>query len=599
MADNVLNANIRLRCALFGQLNSNTSLILQPGEAAIAFFPNQENPNGPPSAVGIKIGDGQHYFRELPWIQALSSDVYDWAKEPYKPVYQATEIVNLAEYIAAHTSGGGGSGSGSGSGTYQIIWDAAASKYILQEWNENTNDWTNTSSEIDLSSILNRINTIERWANGAKTKLGNIELPLIEYIYDSVVNFLNALDYSDSAVEHQFVTQVSQIDGVIDVTRSSLSAADITSGTLTTIRGGTGLSFVDEDEVLIGSEEGAITTKKFVTEIEGNVRNTFATTGAIKDYVDEKTAGLTGAMHFVGETSIAITNNSRIDPQIRGYNFGEALPGDVVLANNAQEYVWTGSGWRLLGDEGSYAIKGSIVNADIAENADIDQSKIDGLEDILNAKVDKIDGKQLSTNDYTIEDKDKLDGIEEGAQVNIIEHLVLNSVEVQPDNEKTINLTIPVFTEEQINKINSADPNTIEHIFVNGTEVNPSTINNLTKSVNIAHVMTEQEVEKLTNIEAGAQVNKVETISFNGGEPLTANAATKNIDITIDASALHLTVIEGARYPSGANTYVTIEKDNTGKILELSKVAATGNIDDLVQTTSYIILNCGSSTEVI
>ena len=599
MANNVLNANIRLRCALFSQLNSNTQLILQPGEAAVAFFPNQEDPNGPPSAVGIKIGDGQHYFRELPWIQALSSDIYEWAKEPYKPVYQATEIVNLAEYIAAHTSGAGGGGSGTGGGTYQIIWDSAASKYILQEWNEDTSSWVNTSSEIDLSSILNRINTIERWANGARTKLGNIELPLIEYVYDSVVNYLNMLDYSDSAVEHQFVTSVSQVDGIINVSRSSLSASDITSGTLETAHGGTGLSFVDEDEILIGSEEGTITTKKFVTEIEGNVRNTFATTGAIKDYVDEKTAGLTGAMHFIGETAIVIINNSRLDPQIRGYNFNEAQAGDVILANNSQEYVWTGQAWHLLGDEGSYAIKGSIVNADISENAAIAQSKIDGLDESLNTKVEKVDGKQLSTNDYTTEDKEKLEGIEEGAQVNIIEHLIVNDVEAQPNNEKTISLTIPVLTEEQINKINNADPNLIEHIFVNGTEVNPTTISNQSKSVNISHVMTEQEAEKLTNIETGAQVNKIETISFNGGEPISPNNTTKNIDITIDPSALHLNVLEGARYPSGPNSYTSIEKDNTGKLLELSKVAATGNIDDLVQTTNYVIFNCGSSTTVI
>ena len=72
----------------------------------------------------------------------------------------------------------------------------------------------------------------------------------------------------------------------------------------------------------------------------------------------------------------------------------------------------------------------------------------------------------------------------------------------------------------------------------------------------------------------------------------------KNIDVTIDTSALNLRVLEGARYPSG-NTYVEIEKDSTDKLLELSKVAATGNIDDLVQTTSYVTLYCGSSTEVI
>lgn len=597
MANNVLNANILLRCGTFGQLNANTSLILQQGEMAIAFFPNQENPNGPPSAVGVKVGDGQHYFRELPWIQALAADVYDWAKEAYKPRYEATEIIGLAEYIAAHSSGGGGGGSGSGGGAYQIIWNAASSKYILQEWDENTSSWVDTASEIDLSSILNRINTIERWANGARTKLGNIEVPLVEYVYEEVVNYLNQLDYNDQAVEHQFVTEVSQIDGLITVARSSLSASDITSGTLSTTHGGTGLSYIEEDEVLVGSANGLITTKQFVTEIESSGRNTFATTGAIKDYVNEKTAGLTGAMHFVGETSVVITNNSRLDPQIRGYDFRNVLAGDVILANNAQEYVWTGSVWRLLGDEGSYAIKGSITNSDIAEEAGIDQSKIDGLQDALDLKVDKVEGQYL----MTTEEREKLRGIDSGAQVNSIEHILLNDTEVIPNAEKTVNLQIPVLTEEQLTAIENAEPNTIEHIFVNNVEAIPTVINQLSKSVAINFIpFTQEEKDKLNDIELEAQKNKVETVSFNGGEPLSADA-NKNIDITIDASALHLTVLEGARYPTpGANTYTSIDKDSTGKILELSKVAATGNIDDLIQTNNtYIIFNCGTSTTVI
>jgi hypothetical protein len=100
-------------------------------------------------------------------------------------------------------------------------------------------------------------------------------------------------------------------------------------------------------------------------------------------------------MHFIGESSVIIDGsaNSRVDPQIPGYNFRNAQPGDVILAGNAQEYVWTGSNWRLLGDEGSYAVKGSIVNADISENAAISQSKIDGLADSFNEKVDKVEGK--------------------------------------------------------------------------------------------------------------------------------------------------------------------------------------------------------------
>ena len=135
---------------------------------------------------------------------------------------------------------------------------------------------------------------------------------------------MDSLDYNDTAVEHQFVTSVTQTNGLIEVERSIISAADITSGTLSTSRGGTGLTSVDEDEILVGTESGNITTKKFVTELELGGRNTFATTGAIKDYVDNKTAGLTGAMHFIGDTAVLIENNSRTDPQIRGYDFRNA-----------------------------------------------------------------------------------------------------------------------------------------------------------------------------------------------------------------------------------------------------------------------------------
>jgi hypothetical protein len=162
------------------------------------------------------------------------------------------------------------------------------------------------------------------------------------------------------------------------------------------------------------------------------------------------TEGLTSAMHFIGESSVVINTNvnNHVDPQITGYNFKNAQPGDVILANNAQEYVWTGTEWRLLGDEGSYAIKGSIVNADISENANITQEKISGLVETLANKVDKIEGKGLSTNDYTTEEKNKLRDIEDGAQENIIEHIFVNDTEVLPTvfsgQSKSVNLEIPV-----------------------------------------------------------------------------------------------------------------------------------------------------------
>jgi hypothetical protein len=57
---------IRLRCDTYDNW-ANSDKILKLGEAAIAVFPN-ESPARPPRAIGIKIGNGRHYFDELPWI---------------------------------------------------------------------------------------------------------------------------------------------------------------------------------------------------------------------------------------------------------------------------------------------------------------------------------------------------------------------------------------------------------------------------------------------------------------------------------------------------------------------------------------------------
>ena len=56
--------------------------------------------------------------------------------------------------------------------------------------------------------------------------------------------------------------------------------------------------------------------------------------------------------------------------------------------------------------------------------------------------------------------------------------------------------------------------------------------------------------------------------------------------------------IIGAQYPISNNTYADILITNNK--LQVSKITATGNINDLVQDVdSYVIFNCGSSTDVI
>ena len=70
------------------------------------------------------------------------------------------------------------------------------------------------------------------------------------------------------------------------------------------------------------------------------------------------------------------------------------------------------------------------------------QTDLEALEEVVGGKVDKVDGKGLSTNDYTTAEKEKLAGIAAGAQVNVLEKVSVNGVE-QTVTEKGVNISVP------------------------------------------------------------------------------------------------------------------------------------------------------------
>lgn len=76
---------------------------------------------------------------------------------------------------------------------------------------------------------------------------------------------------------------------------------------------------------------------------------------------------------------------------------------------------------------------------------DIEKIKVgDIIHDIRDAgALREIAGKGLSTNDYTNEDKSKLEGIEADAQKNKIESIKVNGSDVTPDSNKAVNVIVP------------------------------------------------------------------------------------------------------------------------------------------------------------
>lgn len=84
------------------------------------------------------------------------------------------------------------------------------------------------------------------------------------------------------------------------------------------------------------------------------------TTAAVVNYVTNKTSnlsGLTGAMHFKGAVA-------SVPPSTGTYESGDV----VIVSSTNKEYVYDGSSWIELGDEGSYALK---TNTDVITEVNV------------------------------------------------------------------------------------------------------------------------------------------------------------------------------------------------------------------------------------
>lgn len=245
----------------------------------------------------------------------------------------------------------------------------------------------------------------------------------------SITDKVATLKNSDAAETGKFVTAVSETDGIVSVDRAALVASDIPSITHDKIS--------DWDTELAKKQDN-------LTIADGYDASTNPV--ATKKTVTDAVAGLSGAMHFIGQSTTDPTLPA--GPTIEGVT--DYAAGDVVTYGT-KEYVKDKTGaWVLLGDEGSYAVKGAISNADIAADAAIAQSKIAGLPDALTNRYTKedADGKFVAkeTGKSLVSDTliTKLEGIATGAQVNVIEAIKVNGTALTPDASK--NVDIPAAT---------------------------------------------------------------------------------------------------------------------------------------------------------
>ncbi len=205
--------------------------------------------------------------------------------------------------------------------------------------------------------------------------------------------------------------------------------------------------------------------------------------GVLKTYVKKSLAGagsLEGApcqiqsivdnndgtqtVTFLWEDNDGDTHTTEMNTPSAIYDFALLQNGQIMY------YDSTDGKWKngnlptidsALSNSSENAVQNKVVNAALALKADSSSlgtaaaadstsSVTENSTDLLTSggaytaladKVDKVSGKGLSANDFTNELKTKLDGIESGAEVNIIEAVKVNGSTLTPDANRAVDIS--------------------------------------------------------------------------------------------------------------------------------------------------------------
>lgn len=223
----------------------------------------------------------------------------------------------------------------------------------------------------------------------------------------------------DSTVTKTLSEKIATIEGTIG--SSGTLGADV-AGLKTTVYGtdGTG-GLVDSVQTNAGeisnikTEIGANDSEGLKKRIKDNETNIAALTTSIG--TDDDSASVKGRVKTLeGEMDTAQADITALKNTVG--DSGKGLVNKVATLESK------------VGSAAAEGTEASGLFKAVADNAAA-----------IAKKVDKVDGKGLSTNDYTTTEKEKLAGIAEGAQVNVIEAVKVNGSALTV-TEKAVNIDL-------------------------------------------------------------------------------------------------------------------------------------------------------------
>jgi len=605
---NTINTRIQLKYDTLSNwiLSSTGTNAFKPlkGEICIAEIPKTNETQGnrtkylDPPAIGIKVGDGTHTFQELPWIQAIAGDVYSWAKTENKPDYDASEIkaterngptngstvqaILTAVQNSLATLTGGESGQSIAGQIVEAIQnldytDTVETGKFVTSVSETDGVISVTRDNIAVVDIDGLQDALDDLQDALDTKQDNLAF---NGTYDASSNKVATESTVSSAISGltdtltgtpgagKTITAFDEVDGKVSATFSEIQ---ITESQVTDL-----VDDLAKKAPLASPDFSGTPTAP--TAAAGTNTKQIATTAFVKNAVDTATAGLSGAMHYRGEVSVIPPSPA---PGI-SYASGDV----VVLTSSNKEYVFNGTDWRELGDEGSYALKTITITAG------------SGLTGGGTLESNRTISHAVPAG-ATAGEKGQTDGRKYVQKITTDEFGHITGVTT---GEETVINTTYTFEEGTTNgafSVTSSDGNgTAQSVAIHGlgSAAYKDTAAALDGPINSDKLPTAGQV-------TAALSNKVDKETGKGlsTNDYTTDEKTKLSGIETGAQ---VNTIEKITVPSDSGTGADKKLTITNKTVKLAKIAETGSIYNVTESNKinnvdFLIFNCGSASTLI
>lgn len=330
---------------------------------------------------------------------------------------------------------------------------------------------------------------------------------------------------------------------------------------------GNALSFID---TVSQDADGVITaTKKTVT-----VDSTYSSSGtnpvngkAIKAAIDGLDA--------------AITSNDGTNVQVKVTETDGKISAVSITTDNTENRGNRVSSWQATPDNTHYPTEKLV-------------------KDSLDGKVDKVEGKGLSTEDYTTAEKTKLAGITAGAEINqnAFSNVMVGSTTIAADS-KTDTLEIAGGT--GIDAVGDTTNDKVTLSLDSATQVSLGKADSAVQSVKINGGSELKDASGNVNIPlavaTGSTGAKAGALSADDKKKLNdlGTAAFKNVPTSGNASSTEVVLGSDTRLSAGASAVQDVTVDGASVVNSATKVAAVPNASTSVKGTVQLAGSIGAT----